>query len=220
MCFGPGASFAASVVLAAVGTATVKESRSKTERLFAFFPVLFAAHQFIEGVLWLLIEKSAYKTLTQGLTFVYLLIAYCFWPVLFPLGLSLLEPQPARKKLFAWLIAFGAVTSLYLLYFIVTGPSQASIVNCSLQYDTNVPPIRWLGFFYVAAVLAPFFVSSYRPMHLIGLINLIFYAQAYYYYSAVFASVWCFFAAVLSLNIYFFFRWLHGLQPSAASRPE
>lgn len=209
MCFGAGPSFAAGTILTAAGVATLKESRSGSERLLAFFPILFAAHQFVEGTLWLAIEKPALKAFEQSLTFAYLLIAYCLWPILSPLGIYLLEPEPARKRGFLWLLGFGAAIGLFLLYFTVTGPIHASMVNCSLQYNTSVPETLWLQFFYVAAVILPFFASSYRPIHVIGFINFVFYAAAYFYYSVTFVSVWCFFASALSLNIYFFFRWLH-----------
>jgi hypothetical protein len=209
MCFGPGPSFAASAVLAAAGTATLKESRSSHERLFALFPLIFAAHQFIEGLLWLVLEHPALHLLEQALTFIYLLIAYCLWPFIAPLGLCLLEPDAERKRAVRLIALLGGGMSLYLLYFIVTGPIQASVVNCSLQYRTLVPRIAWHGYTYTWVVLFPYFLSSYRPVRVIGLINLVFYGVAYYFYSTTFSSVWCFFAATLSLNIYFFFRWLH-----------
>jgi hypothetical protein len=192
-----------------VGVATLQESRSKRERLFALVPILFGAHQFIEGALWLVIARPALKILEQGLTFAYLLIAYCFWPILFPLGLYLLEPRSTRRKPLLWLLGFGAATGLFLFTFVMTGPAQASLVNCSVRYRTNVPDVQWLGLFYVAAVLAPFFLSSYRPLRAIGVINFVFYLAAYFFYSVTFTSVWCFFASALSLNIYFFFRWKH-----------
>lgn len=213
MCFGPVASFTASGVLTAVGAATLKESRSRRERLFAFIPLIFAAHQAIEGWLWLVVGRPGQRALAQALTLAYILIACCVWPVVSPLSLYLLENHSIRRRVYLWLVGFGSATSVFLLAFILTGPYGSAAIDCSLQYYSHIPRAPWLGYCYALVVLSPFFLSSIRPIRILGILNLIFYAVAYLRYTASLASVWCFFAAVLSLNIYFFFRWRHHRRP-------
>jgi hypothetical protein len=53
MCFSANASFAASGVLAAVGAASIRETKTKRGLLYAFIPLIFAIQQFVEGLQWL-----------------------------------------------------------------------------------------------------------------------------------------------------------------------
>lgn len=62
---------------------------------------------------------------------------------------------------------------------------------------------------YVIVTILPYFLSSHRSILIFGIPNLIFCAIAYFFYRMAFISVWCFFAAILSLTLYFFLRRLH-----------
>ena len=210
MCFTAGASFTASAVLATAGTATLREVRSKRELLLAMFPVVFSVHQLIEGVLWLTIGQEPLRHLAQWLTVSYLVVAYSFWPIASPAALYLIEPDPKRKTTFVPLLVFGAGISMYLLYFTIFGSAEASIVHCSIAYNTGVPYPDQFTLLYAIAVLLPFFFSSYPPISALGIMNLMLCGVIYYVYRVTFDSVWCFFAAALSINIYVFFRWLRG----------
>ncbi len=208
MCFTAGASFTASAILATAGTATLREVRSKRELLLAMFPVVFSVHQLIEGVLWLTIGRRPLGHLAQWLTVSYLVVAYSFWPMASPAALYLIEPNPNKKKRFVPFLIFGVSLSLYLLYYTLLGHVGASIVHCSISYDTTIPYPDQLTILYAIAVLFPFFFSSYPPILVLGVMNLLLCSVIYYVYRVTFDSVWCFFAAAFSINIYLFFRWL------------
>lgn len=53
MCFSAPASFALSGILTGFGAASIKQSSSRSRRLFAAIPLLFAAQQAAEGIVWL-----------------------------------------------------------------------------------------------------------------------------------------------------------------------
>ena len=53
MCFSATASFAAAGVLGTIGVATLRHVREPRSLLFASVPMLFAVHQFAEGMVWL-----------------------------------------------------------------------------------------------------------------------------------------------------------------------
>jgi hypothetical protein len=57
-------------------------------------------------------------------------------------------------------------------------------------------------FLYPLVVLAPNFISSIKNMWIFGVLIVLGYFLAEYYYSITFISVWCFFAAIVSLFIY------------------
>ncbi len=209
MCFTAGASFASSAVLATAGTATLREVHSKRELLLAIFPVVFSVHQLIEGVLWLTIGRGQLQPLVHGLAVGYVVVAYGFWPTVSSAALYLIEPDAKHKKPLLWLLVLGACASLYLLYFISRGHVQASIVHHSIYYDSEIPHPDALTALYATATLLPFFFSSYPPLRAIGVVNLALCGVAFVVYHVTFHSVWCFFAAAFSINIYVFLRWSH-----------
>ncbi len=173
--------------------------------------MLFAIQQFIEGLIWLEIKNNrAESALTRGLTFAFLVFAYGVWPALCPLSVYAIECNPARKRILRFLTYLGVLTSTYLLLFTIINPFDTSVASCcSIHYQTFVPLARNFTLIYIAATLLPYFISSQRAILVFGLPNLIFCGIAYYVYENAFISVWCFFAAVISANLYFFLRKLH-----------
>jgi len=176
------------------------------------FPVIFSVHQLIEGVLWLTIGRGQLRHLVQWLTVSYLVVAYCVWPIVSPAALYLIESDANKKKRFVPLLVLGVSLSLYLLYYTLLGHVEASIVNCSISYSTDIPYSDQTTVLYAIVVLLPFFFSSHPPVLALGIMNLILCSVTYYIYHVTFDSVWCFFAAAFSINIYLFFRWLHRGQ--------
>ena len=59
MCFSAAANFVGSGVLGAVGVVTLTKVKHQRELLFAALPTLFAIHQFIEGFVWLGLDRSS-----------------------------------------------------------------------------------------------------------------------------------------------------------------
>lgn len=209
MCFGPVASFAASGVLASLGTVVIRNVRAKKEIWFAAFPMLFALQQFIEGLLWLAIQNGKPEALQRGLAFAYLLFAYSLWPVLCPISVYAIEYDQKRRKFLWLLILLGIVTSAYLLLSITLSPIHAYALSCQIRYETYVGRVYLFTGVYMAATILPYFFSSHRAILIFGAPNLVFCIIAYYFHNTFFTSVWCFFAAILSLTLYFFLRKLH-----------
>lgn len=209
MCFGPVASFTASAFLVSIGTAILRNIRSRKELLFAAFPILFALQQSIEGALWLVLKNGNSESLRHGLAFAYLTFAFSLWPILCPASVYAIEYAPKRRKALRILILLGIATSAYLFFFILTHPFDASILNCSIRYTTVVAGAHLFGWAYLSVTILPYFISSHKAILIFGVPNLIFFMIADFFYNTAFISVWCFFAAVLSLTLYFFLRKLH-----------
>jgi hypothetical protein len=207
MCFGPIASFTVSGVLISIGTAILRNIRSRKEIVFALFPLLFALQQIIEGTLWIALREGRPEAPLHALAFAFLFFAYGLWPVLCPVSVYVIEYDPAKRKFLLFLTALGLVTSVYLLSSILRNPADASILNCSIRYETHVSGAYSLKAVYASITLLPYFLSSHRAILIFGVPNLIFFAVSFIFYRLAFISVWCFFAAVLSL--YFFLRKLH-----------
>ena len=113
------------------------------------------------------------------------------------------------------LILLGIAASAYLLFFIIKNPFRATILNCSIHYETLIAGAHLFTGVYLLVTLLPYFLSSQRAILVFGIPNFVFCAVAYFFYRVTFISTWCFFAAVVSLTLYFFLRRLHH-QPLLA----
>lgn len=103
MCFSATASFTSSAAVAVVGVATLARTQHKNEWLFAAVPLLFAWHQFNEGMIWLgLTGDLAFGNL-PGWGLVYMLYAQGLFPLLIPLSVWLIEPNRRHGR---WILPF------------------------------------------------------------------------------------------------------------------
>lgn len=205
MCFSVTASFATGVALSAVGVSTLSKTEKKPEVFLAMIPLLFGIQQVIEGLVWLSLLRNT-ATLNQISTCGYALFSHVLWPIFVPFAVTLIEKNPTRKKiLYAFQVA-GVAVGIYLLYAIIQNPIVSSILNHSIKYETVFLYKFLITGFYITVVCGSFLVSSERLLNLFGGILLVSFLTAYYFYTLTFVSVWCFFAAVLSLIIYLFFK--------------
>jgi hypothetical protein len=205
MCFSAEASFAASGVLAASSVAIARTPKERAGIPLSLFPAVFAAHQFIEGMIWLNqdgILPDAYKPVA---VYAYALIAYVLWPILVPFSAYLMETGKRRRRLILVCQAIGLGVGLALLLsFFHTLPSVVADC-CSLAYQVDAPEPLIIP--YLVAVCVPFLASSRRGLVLFGLGIAASCAVAAVATSVeTLPSVWCFFAALLSGGLYLYFR--------------
>ncbi len=80
MCFSATASFAAAGFTGIVGIVTVARMADRREGALAAMPLLFAAQQTVEGLMWLNLMPAA-TALVPALTMAFLFLAEPFWPV-------------------------------------------------------------------------------------------------------------------------------------------
>jgi hypothetical protein len=209
MCFGPVASFTAGAFLASIGTAVLKNVRRRKELWFAAFPLLFAVQQMTEGFLWLVLKKGGPENMRRPLTFIFLVFAYSLWPVLCPVSVYAIEYDKRRRKILRFFIFLGVLTSAYLLFYVFKNSAYVSVVDHHIRYHTFVNGYTWFTGIYILVTLFPYFISSQRAILWFGGPNLIFCAAAFILYRVTFISVWCFFAALISINLYISLRKLH-----------
>lgn len=198
MCFSATASFIAGGSLGTIGIISLKKSDDSPKRLLAAVPIFFGMQQFIEGALWM---SLGHPRLQAAATLAFMLFAYVFWPTYMPYVVWRNEPDRRRRKALGWFVWFGASVSLYLLYFILRGPILATLMGRGIAYDVPLPDLAVIPVAYVLAACGSCFVSSHRFLRIFGMTLVAALVISYGYYSFAFASVWCFFAAILSLII-------------------
>lgn len=200
MCFCASGSFAASGALAVVGAVTLGVAR-REERLIAAIPLIFAAQQAIEGMQWLTPHPSP-TSLALGYGF--LVFAFVFWPAYVPIAAYRVEHDRGRRRILRWLIGVGALTSLVLVWVMVTQPLQIQMHPLGIAYLIN-RPFGWFGtLWYAAATCGSLLASSHRQLRWFGAAALVSAMLSLIIYDASFISVWCFFAAILSVLVFFY----------------
>lgn len=205
MCFSAEASFAASGVLAASSVAISRIPKERESIPLSLFPAIFATHQFIEGILWLSHDGVLPDSYRPAATYAYALIAYVLWPLFVPFAARLIEVERRRRFIILICQGVGLGVALALLLSIVRDPVEVSANCCSLSYSVNAPELLIIP--YLAAVSIPFLVSSRKSLMLFGVGLTVSCAAAAILTSATtFPSVWCFFAALLSVSLYLHFR--------------
>ena len=220
MCFSSSASFIAGTSLCAVGVATLKKTEAKTELPFAMIPLLFGIQQLTEGVIWLTFSHDA-PLLKRTMTYLYSGFSHVLWPMYVPFAIGIMEAVRWRKKAIFAFQAAGIAVGLYLLYFIMTSPVVAEVVGSHIVYVSPHFHLIPMILFYLSATCVSCFFSSHKFVKLFGVLALLSYIAAYLTYVKAVTSVWCFFAAILSVLIYVHlrFRTLGGFPKGPAFPP-
>lgn len=201
MCFSAPVSFATSGLLAIAGGASMRKAK-KSQRLVAAIPLLFSAQQFIEGLQWLAVRAGESS---QVLAYGFLFFAFLVWPVYIPVTAYFNENVPAKKNILKYFVGVGALISLYLLISLFTQPLFVNSSCCGIGYEIRFPFWQWVGPAYVLVLCGSAFISSDKYFRIFSVLTFISAAIAYFVFYLKFTSVWCFFAAALSLLIYIYF---------------
>ena len=219
MCFSASASFVAGTSLSAIGVAALRNTAARSEQPFATIPLLFGIQQLTEGVIWLTFSHDA-PFLKQTMTYVYSGFSHVLWPMFVPFAMGVLEAVRWRKGAIFAFEAAGIPVGIYLLYSIVARPMVAEVVGQHIVYDSPHFYLLPVMVFYLAATCVSCFFSSHGFVKLFGVLALVSFIAAYLVHVMALVSIWCFFAAILSLLIYVHLRFRHlGGFPNAAVTP-
>jgi hypothetical protein len=204
MCFSAGASFAGGVVISAIGVATLGKVSKPAQKLFAGIPLLFGFQQFAEGVLWVTLRTDGHERLQNAAAHIFLITALVIWPVMIPLSMWLMEEVKKRRKILAGLMVTGGILSLFYAFCLISYNVTPQIQGFHIQYIDEFPRtlVDIAFIFYLASTIAPLFVSSVKRMWLFGILITVSYLVTSIFFSQYLTSIWCFFAALISVVIY------------------
>lgn len=200
MCFSATASFAAGGFLLGLGSLTLCMARTPRERPFAAIPLLFAIQQFIEGVIWLTFGLNA-ALLNSVMTHAYSFFSHVLWPVYVPVAVLLIEPPGRRRQLLWAFVVAGLVVGSYLLYVLVMYPVVSRPTGQHVEYVSPHFFAAVAMTLYLLSTSVSLVLSTHRVVKLFGVLALLGFAAASYFYAVWFISVWCLFAALLSAVI-------------------
>jgi hypothetical protein len=204
MCFSAAGSFSVAGGLLGLGSVAVGRSQRPSGRLFAAIPLGFAVQQAAEGVIWVTIDHG--PSAVQGFaTAVFLSFAFIAWPLWVPLALRAMEPSRSRRRILGALSVLGAAVSLGALILMFRWQPFAVVAGHHIRYDYRSPD-SWSGHqllvaLYAVPTVAPFFVVTGRFVRAIGATLVGSLLLTFVFEREALVSVWCFFAAILSVQI-------------------
>jgi hypothetical protein len=197
--------FTLSGAIAVVGILTLRKVSTPNEVIFASLPLLFAIHQFTEGFVWLgvnhLIEPRALE-LAVG---IFIFYAQGLLQFLVPLAIWLLEPAGIRKNIIGLLMIIGASLTGYTVWALSIEPTSVILQNNSLSYLNTLTDNKWAAMVYILTTCGSLILSSGISIQLFGWLNFFGLIAVYLFKPSAFTSIWCFYAAVISVLLYFYF---------------
>ena len=203
MCFSATASFVAGISLSAIGVLTLKKVSRRAEIPFAMIPLIFGIQQIIEGMLWLSFRYEA-PLLNVTMTYAFTMFSHVLWPMYVPFAIGLVETVAWRKKVMMVFQLIGVTVGLYLFYLVIKYPVTSEIDKNMVYVSPHFYEAAVMVL-YLAATCAGSFFSSHKFIRLFGVLALVLFMVAIWFYTVAFFSVWCFFAAILSAVIYLHF---------------
>lgn len=207
MCFSSQASILSAIALLIIGIASIKKAHPhKSLYPFALLPIFFAIQQAFEWLVWSGLSQNNSDYIYYG-SLGFLFFGLIFWPIWMPFCVYSLEDKPKRKHILKWLIVVGIVCSLAILYFGCCSFTTL-LVQHHVQY--TIPGLEThpylLCMLYVASTIIPFFVASYHLLWIFGLGLFFAFIASITMFAGTIISLWCFFAAILSVLVWVIVR--------------
>jgi hypothetical protein len=225
MCFSATVSYSAAAVLVTTGVYAVQQARRLHPPywMWALVPVFFGLQQAFEGRVWQELDAgNAGAAVSFALGFHF--FSHFLWLWWFPLCCYLVEPGQAskleklRKRVMGGCAIFGAFAGTLVYSVMVFHPEwmTVGVREHSILYEFSVSfrspihvPINAAAL-YALTILVPLLISSHRLIRIFGGLVALSMVLASAAYSYAYVSVWCFFAAVLSLYLVFMIRHFVG----------
>lgn len=145
-------------------------------------------------------------------SYIFLSSAGMVWPLWMPLAVARFE-GPAHFKRFIPSLIAGALFAAFYLVTVILYPLNVQ-ADCNVIYYFDFTGARYLAWgtlvnivsssIYVIAIIPPFFITRNRALWFIGALGSISYLVSWIFYAKAFGSVWCFFAALISILVYGF----------------
>jgi hypothetical protein len=208
MCYSPEASFAATGFLTLSGI-YFASTRVITKRniMLAAIPFIFATHQFSEGLIWLSFDQDPKPFYTMHIVWFYVIIAHLFWPIYIPVSIIQHDrPSNNKFKYYFWLL-FGVAISTYLLWCMTINSDMVYAIACdrySIEYYFDVPYKDLTRILFLLSVTMPFFISSNKKFKWVlgPAWAFTFIVAKIIAGNTTLPSIWCFFAAIISIIIF------------------
>jgi len=218
MCFSSEASLGVAAGLLPAGAYCIDAAWRKDRNYLplAIVPIVFGLQQLCEGLVWVGINQK-HPEMIRMAALAYLGIALALWPVWIPVALGALDSRKEYRLGLTILAGIGVLFGLVFYLPLATASGRGinpTVIGHSIRYDLSAVPAFnslwwWLGMaVYLIAVSAPMFISRNLQLRPLGAGVILAALISYLLFEYAFSSVWCFFAAILSLYLVRVFYYL------------
>ncbi|MBU0632469.1 hypothetical protein KKA17_07480 [bacterium] len=197
--------FIFSFIIGVVGIRTLRKVSSPNEVVFASLPLLFALHEFTQGFVWLGVYGYIGPRALDMAESIFVFYAQGLLQFLVPLAIWLIEPKGMRKNIIAVLMFMGAILSLYTLWGLSIQPTSVTIKNHLLSYLNPSTDNHLVGVIYVITTCGALLLSRDISIRLFGWLNLIGINLVFWITPYALTSLWCLYAAIVSMILYLHF---------------
>jgi len=135
-------------------------------------------------------------------------MAQVFWPMMIPLAVLHMEKNKKKKRVLWVLLSLGLTVSIYYTYCLLNFTVTPQISGYHIHYIENSPKtLNFIAFLlYLITSITPLFISSIKRTHLLGILMSISCLITILFFTQYLTSVWCFFAALISVVIFWILR--------------
>lgn len=201
MCFSAGASFAVGAGLLGPGYYAINRTESPRMLAFACTPIVFSFHQIAEGFLWLSLKHPDFASWYKPALYGYSFISQPIWPIWVPLIMWLMERDERRKNLLFYFLLLGGASAIYMFYCLITYNISAVAEHGHIRYYRDFPYLNIMRPVNFVTIAVTPFLSTLRYTKLLAAAMMGSLIVTYLFFTNYLISVWCFFAAILSLLV-------------------
>ena len=142
------------------------------------------------------------ESLERVAIWVYVLFALAALPALVPVAALAVERGPGRKRFIGALAVLGVAIGVSLGVSIFRGSVNAMIENHYIAYHVSaLSRGGQITALYVVVACGALIASSYRDLSVLGVLNLVAVPVLMWMTVSGFISLWCFWAAIVSVII-------------------
>jgi len=202
VCFAPEADALVGGLVIAVGVDALRHVREPKQIPLAALPLLLGVHQASEAFVWWGLQDHVAHAIERAAIWAYLLFAFGALPALIPIAVGLVEQSASRRRVIGVFGVLGVVVGATLTIAMFRGAIHAFIDGGHIEYQVDaVGQGGQVTALYVIAACGALIASSYRDIAALGVLNLVAVPVLMWLTVSGFVSLWCFWAAIMSIII-------------------
>lgn len=207
MCFSASASFSVASALFITSAYTITKASAQYKRI-AYIPLFFGLQQACEGIVWY--TYNDHSCVTTAAAYGFLFFATMFWPVWFSYAILPFESTYKKRVLIYGTLIIGALFSCTSFIILAVYGAHATIEGHHVKYLFDMPTsVKNLyestsnvsRIWYLCASIVPTLLSSNIPVRILGIVAGGAYIGTRAFFGTWFISIWCFFAALVSVGV-------------------
>lgn len=200
MCFSAAANFIVGGAVSVIGLGTLAQVTRPRDWVLAALPLSLGLHQLVEGIVWLGLQGDVSPAIGAAASGIVVVFALVLLPLLIPLGVWL-SMRGERDRILLPFVFGGAGLGAWVAGSLAVTPLTAVMNEYSISYEGSVVGAGTTAA-YILVTIGPL-VGSGRPVLVaFGVLNLIVIAVVLAIEAFGFTSLWCIYAAIVSLVIY------------------